>query len=94
MACAMKRQASHDCCKHRTNLRSNDCCCAGAHQASPPAFSSLPQHAHALAFFVAALSQTALGVPALDCGVGLTAPLGCGPAPPDTPITQHTQLLL
>jgi hypothetical protein len=93
MACGVARQASHDCCKHRTSLRSDDCCC-GAQRTSVQTTGAALQEGHASA---------GGSVTALHWVVPTTAPprtarawftFSHGLGPPDTPITQHTQLLL
>ena len=94
MACAMTPQATHDCCKHRTTLRSDDCCCKAAHQLTSQAVSTAPQNDNVPVKRVAALFHPALSLGHTIGGSSVRQPLGDGADPPDTPITQHTQLLL
>jgi hypothetical protein len=94
MTCAMMQQATHDCCKQRTTLRSNDCCCKAAHQLTSQAVSTAAQNDNVPVKLVAALFHPALSLTNATRGISATHPLGRGADPPDTPITQHTQLLL
>ena len=93
-ACSMVRQAAHDCCNQRTMLRSNDCCCNASHQLTSQAINTVPQDKHASVALVAAVSHL------LPCplhtteSISTSAPLADGADPPDTLVTQHTQLLL
>jgi hypothetical protein len=94
MACAMLQQATHDCCKHRTSLRSNDCCCKAAHQLTSRVVSTTPQSDNVPVKLVATPLHPALR-PTDTIGDRIAGqPLGHGVAPPDTPITQHILLLL
>jgi len=94
MACAMRQQATHDCCKHRATLRSDNCCCKAGRQLTSQAVSSAPQNGSVPVKLVAAPFHRALCPPDATRGISATQPLGHGVAPPDTPITQHVQLLL
>ncbi len=94
MACSMAQPAAHDCCKHRTTLRSDDCCCKAVRQLTAQAISTTAQYENGSVKPVAALLHAVLS-PTDAAGALKTAqPLRHGPAPPDTPITQHTLLLL
>ena len=93
MACPMVRQAAHDCCKHRATLRSDDCCCKAAHQLTSQAISTAPQTENVSVRLVVALLHPVLS-PTTDSGSLSVGHLLHGVAPPDTPITQHTLLLL
>lgn len=94
IACSMMQPAVHDCCKHRTTLRADDCCCKAAHQLTSQAISTAPQRDTVSGRLVAALLHPVPCWAAAGGGLSAGNPLGHGVAPPDTPITQHTLLLL
>jgi hypothetical protein len=93
-ACAMVRQAMHECCKQRTTLRSNDCCCKASHQLAAQAVNTVPQDKDASFALVAAPSHLVPSTTDTMWGIKAPAPVGHGADPPDTPVTRHTQLLL
>lgn len=92
MACAMVQKAAHDCCGHSTNLRSADCCCGGAHQTSVQATGAASQDSGFSVSFAPMMVHSPVVTRASTACKG--SALSHGPAPPNTPITQHTQLLL
>ncbi len=90
----MARHSTHECCKERTTLRSNDCCCKAPNQLGSQTINTVPQDKHAAVTFAAAFSHAALSQANPTQRVGAPTLLRQGPAPPDTPLTRHTQLLL
>ena len=94
VTCAMMQQGTPDCCKQRTTLRTDDCCCKAAYQLTSQAVSTAPQNDNVPIKLVAALFHPVLSLTNTTRAISATDPLGRGADPPDTPITQHTQLLL
>lgn len=92
-ACSVARHTSHDCCKSATTVRTNECRCGGHHEGAA-AIGSAPQHGHSPAkLLVSATVPGAIAPP--ECSVARAwYSLRHGLAPPDTPITQHTRLVL
>jgi hypothetical protein len=92
-ACAMSVHARHACCDH-VALRMARCCCAAGQRSAQLVSTAGPiQQDHAAKLLVA--------VPGWQANVSEAAALlahytraGHGPAPPDTPIHNHIQLLL
>jgi hypothetical protein len=93
-ACTMAVQARHACCDH-VALRTSQCCCSAGQRTTQllsPMGPYQPDHGSRL------LAAVYGWQPDMATGVPLTAQqrmrAGHGPAPPDTPIHNHTQLLL
>jgi hypothetical protein len=94
VACTVGQQAVRDCCRHQTNLRNADCCCGGAHRtASQATDTALQPHQVSFTCIAASLHLATLAIAATGTPTAWHQ-LRHGLAPPDTPITQHTLLLL
>ncbi len=93
-ACAFARKSAHDCCKQSTALRTGSCCCADGQQMPSPAIGASYQYDHspakALVAVLPLINQT--GMANVLCAG--SHHLRHGLAPPGTPVTQHTLLLL
>ena len=92
-ACAMSVQVQHACCDH-VALRTSRCCCGTGQRTAQLVSTAGPlQQDHGLKLQVAALGWQ----PSITEAVALTAHrmrASHGPAPPDTLIHSHIQLLL
>lgn len=94
VACSMAQRTMHDCCKQRTTLRNNDCCCQPAHQLTAQAVSTFPQDENVPIRLAVTLFQPVFSPIDASRMISTAAAFGHGSDPPDTPITQHTLLLL
>ena len=93
MACNISRQSAHDCCKHRTTLRADNCCCKGATSSSSPALSNAQGDQLGKVLTATLPSDTLIAAIGIDA-TPVWQRLHRGLAPPNTPVTQHTLLLL
>ena len=93
MACNMSRPSAHNCCKHRPTLRADSCCCKGTTSSSSPALNNAQGDQLGKVLTATLPSADLIAAVGID-----TAPLWQrlhrGLAPPNTPVTQHTLLLL
>ena len=91
-ACSMPPAASHDCCSGKS-LWANDCCCAGKAQRSAAVPDNGLTQASSTSVVLASGPAVLPAVPA-----ALSSPtsvvLARAFAPPDTPVSRHTSLLL
>ncbi|HEX7406636.1 MAG TPA: hypothetical protein VF515_03190 [Candidatus Binatia bacterium] len=96
LACPMQKPAGHHCCGSSSTWRAHDCCAGGAHlpSAALTATGADQEHRHSTQ------APAPFIVPVTTAGScwSVLGPQRCllkgGPAPPDTPITRHTSLLL
>jgi hypothetical protein len=96
LSCPTRKQANHRCCAHADAIHAADCCAAGAHSPSAAiktgdANSEHDSSAKLLASFQVPASVFQGGWQVFGRQYRL---LRAGPAPPRTPITEHTSLLL
>jgi len=94
LACSMVGQVNHQCCGNHLSLRSRNCC-GGSTQLPAPALSTTARQDNA------APIHAAWAVTHQTCSTGSAQPTASGryrlegnPPPPDTPLAQHTALLL
>jgi hypothetical protein len=94
LSCTMLRQANHACCGNQLSLRARNCCGSGQEGAGP-VLSAISGHPDRESFRSCAVTLRAPDLPtAAQPGIRCPLHSAAGSAPPDTPITQHTQLLL
>jgi hypothetical protein len=92
LSCMMMQQANHTCCGNQLSLRAHNCC---GQRASSHVLNTATGHADREFFKSITVSLCAANLDTVsgqDCR-RLIHTAG-GPAPPDTPFSQHTQLLL
>ena len=96
LACSMPKPMSHCCCGSHATLRTTDCCAGGAHCPATvvKAASTDREHRPSGKLLVAIAWQAATGTSLANTVMSARCYSRYGPAPPDTPITQHTSLLL
>lgn len=92
-ACAMSFQARHGCCEH-VAVRQAPCCC-GSNQRLPQLVSTAGPIAHAQGVRLVSVAARWQPEAAVTLALRVSrAAAGHRPAPPDTPIHNHTRLLL
>jgi hypothetical protein len=94
LSCTMLKQANRGCCGNQLSLRSHNCCGNGQ-QAASQALNGIAGDSERQSFRSITVTLRVPDVHSAAQQSGrCSVQTGGGPAPPDTPITQHTQLLL
>jgi hypothetical protein len=96
LACSMPRAMGRCCCGSHAALRTTDCCAGGAHSPATTVKASSTDRDYRLSgkLLAPVAWQAVSGTSLADTLVSGRCYSRYGPAPPDTPITQHTLLLL
>jgi hypothetical protein len=93
LSCTMLKQANRACCGNQLALRSHNCCGNGQ-QAASQALNGIAGHSERESFRSITVTLRVPDVHAAAPQRSRCSVQTGGPAPPDTPLTQHTQLLL
>jgi len=95
LSCTMAMQRPHDCCAKGSGIRRVDCC---GHEAQQPARSVaagiISQYQTSVTSFVGMTPALPLRAAVSEAAVLQWLRFNLGPAPPYTPLSNHTLLLL
>ncbi len=95
LACPMhKAMSGHRCCDHHSTLQATDCCTHGSQAPAVKAGSTDPEQRPSGKLLVAVAWQTMATTSVAQVRVPLWCQARYGPAPPHTPVSEHTALLL
>jgi len=95
LSCSMALQAQHDCCAKGSGLHRVNCCGQAGQQPSRVVGSGIiNQHQTGVMHLAGATVALATGAAEPKAAILNRLRLDCGPAPPSTPLSHHTLLLL
>jgi len=95
LSCSMTMQTKHDCCAKGSGLHRVNCCGHASQQPARVVGSGIiSQHQTAVMHLAGTTVALATGATEPEAAVLNRLRFDCGPAPPHTPLSHHTLLLL
>ena len=90
----MHTMSGHRCCGHHSTLQATNCCADGSRTPAVKAGSTDLEQRPSDKLLVAVAWQTMVATSVAHARLPLCCQARYGPAPPHTPVTEHTALLL